>query len=209
MQFNNCFLPIWLWSQSLWLHQCSLKFVFGGAKSNNIVFFNTTNTNALIKCAYHQTFFFLLIKSVNLIKLYFYSTPLIFVYSTFATPSSMCLDRIISAFCVHVWTFTHFSLFFFSYAMIVDLIQCEQCTPQQLFQHILINFSTIFQSWDPQTSLFNNFFIKNGSHGTIYTFKNYFAIVSSVFSFNKISSIQTDPQDPILKDEFEPKGILL
>ena len=38
--------------------------------------------------------------------------------------------------------------------------------------------------------------IKNGSHDTIYTFKNYFAIVFSVFSFQfsaTISSIQTDP----------------
>ena len=46
---------------------------------------------------------------------------------------------------------------------------------------------------DPQISLFNNFFIKNGSHGTIYTFKNYFATVFSVLSFSKISPIQTDP----------------
>ena len=36
---------------------------------------------------------------------------------------------------------------------------------------------------DPQTSLFSNFFIKNRSHGTIHTFKNYFATVFSVFSF--------------------------
>ena len=36
---------------------------------------------------------------------------------------------------------------------------------------------------DPQITLFSNFFIKNGSHGTIYTFKNYFATVFSVFSF--------------------------
>ena len=38
--------------------------------------------------------------------------------------------------------------------------------------------------------------IKNGSHDTIYTFKNYFATVFSVFSFKfsaTISSIQTDP----------------
>ena len=40
--------------------------------------------------------------------------------------------------------------------------------------------------------------IKNGSYGTIYTFKNYFAIVFSVFSFQfsvsaTISLIQTDP----------------
>ena len=45
--------------------------------------------------------------------------------------------------------------------------------------------------WDPQTSFFSNFFIKNWSHSTIHTFKNYFAIMFSVF--NKISGIQTDP----------------
>ena len=44
----------------------------------------------------------------------------------------------------------------------------------------------------PQISFFNNFFIKIWSHGTIYTFKNYFATVFLVFS--KISSIQTDPK---------------
>ena len=36
---------------------------------------------------------------------------------------------------------------------------------------------------DPQISLFSNFFIKNGSHDTIHTFKNYFAIVFFSFSF--------------------------
>ena len=44
-------------------------------------------------------------------------------------------------------------------------------------------------SRDPQTSFFNKTFIKNGPHNTIYTFKNYFATVFSVFS--KISGIQT------------------
>ena len=46
---------------------------------------------------------------------------------------------------------------------------------------------------NPQIPLFSNFFIKNGSHDTIHTFKNYFATMFSVFSFSKISSIQTDP----------------
>jgi len=41
----------------------------------------------------------------------------------------------------------------------------------------------------PKTTLFKKN-IKNGSHSTIYTFKNYFATVFSVFS--KISCIQTD-----------------
>ena len=36
---------------------------------------------------------------------------------------------------------------------------------------------------DPQIPLFSNFFIKNGSHGTIYTFKNYFATMISAISF--------------------------
>ena len=44
---------------------------------------------------------------------------------------------------------------------------------------------------DAQISFFSNFFIKNGSHGTIHTFKIYFATVFSVFNFSKISSIQT------------------
>ena len=65
----------------------------------------------------------------------------------------------------------------------------------------LFDFSTLFSTlvgpvnsaWDPQISLFSNFFIKNGFHGTIHTFKNYFATVFSVFSFSKINSIQTDP----------------
>ena len=36
---------------------------------------------------------------------------------------------------------------------------------------------------DPQIPLFSNFFIKNGSHNTIYTFKNYFTTVISAISF--------------------------
>ena len=35
-----------------------------------------------------------------------------------------------------------------------------------------------------QISLFSNFFIKNGSHDIIHTFKNYFATVFSVSVFN-------------------------
>ena len=43
----------------------------------------------------------------------------------------------------------------------------------------------------PTTTLFRKKKFKNESHGTIHTFKNYFAIVFSVFS--KINCIQTDP----------------
>ena len=40
-----------------------------------------------------------------------------------------------------------------------------------------------------QISFFNNFFIKNRSHGTIHTFKNDFTTVFLVFNFSKISFI--------------------
>ena len=42
----------------------------------------------------------------------------------------------------------------------------------------------IHYAQDPQTSFFTQTFIKNGSHDTIYTFKNYFTIVLLVFVFN-------------------------
>ena len=52
---------------------------------------------------------------------------------------------------------------------------------------------------DPQISLFSNFFITNGSHGTIYTFKNYFATV--FFSF------QLYPNGPLVTKNKDPKHI--
>ena len=51
---------------------------------------------------------------------------------------------------------------------------------------------SIHCSRDPQTSFFTQTFIKNASHDTIHTFKNYFVIVFLIF--NKISGIQMDPE---------------
>ena len=48
---------------------------------------------------------------------------------------------------------------------------------------------------DPQIPLFSNFFIKNGSYGTIYTFKNYFAIAFSISVFN-FSKNKLNPNGP-------------
>ena len=56
-----------------------------------------------------------------------------------------------------------------------------------------VNSTLMHCSWIPQIPLFINFFIKNRSHSTIHIFKNYFATVFSVFSFSKISYIQTNP----------------
>ena len=49
----------------------------------------------------------------------------------------------------------------------------------------------VHYSRDPQV-LYSEKNIKNGSHDTVHTFKNYFTIVFPVFS--KISDIQTDPK---------------
>ena len=62
--------------------------------------------------------------------------------------------------------------------------------PQQLTLST-VNSASVHCSRIPQITLFSHFFIKNGSHSTIYTFKNYFATVFSVSV--KISSIQTHP----------------
>ena len=80
-----------------------------------------------------------------------------------------------STFAFYVCVFSFFSFFKNRFCWLFNFEQCI---------HILFT--------NPQISLFSYFFIKNGSHGTIYTFKNYFAIVFSVFSFSKINSIQTD-----------------
>ena len=50
---------------------------------------------------------------------------------------------------------------------------------------------------DPQIPFFSNFFIKNGSHGTIYTFKNYFATVISAISF-QFQQNKSYPNRPIV-----------
>ena len=69
------------------------------------------------------------------------------------------------------------AFFFFSFFLvqpvIIDLVNYKQC----IYTLFMIS----------QITFFSNFFIKNRSHNTIYTFKNYFAIVFSVsvFNFNK------------------------
>ena len=92
-------------------------------------------------------------------------------------------------FCVYVLVlrFSLFFFFFFCSAAIVDFVNCEQ--------YIRALFTV------PQITLFNNFFIKNGSHSTIYTFKNYFATVFSVsvFSFSKN---KLNPNTPFICFQF-------
>ena len=78
-----------------------------------------------------------------------------------------------SAFLLYIFLFF---FFLFLQPAIVDFVNCEQCI------HALFTVP-------------RNFFIKNGSHSTIYAFKNYFATVFSVST--KISSIQIHPVSPL------------
>ena len=92
-----------------------------------------------------------------------------------------------------------FSFFFFFCTRLWDCSYCS-CTVQWTVS-AKFDFFIFFQPisahralfMDPQISFFNNFFIKNRSHGTIYTFKNYFAIV--FFSFQLYPN---GPLNPIL-----------
>ena len=96
-------------------------------------------------------------------------------------------------------------VFFFFFSRVFELFECCGyclCTVQWT---VIANFdfSKFFGPisahcvlfMDLQISLFSNFFITNGSHGTIYTFKNYFATVffSFQFQFSVFSCILTDP----------------
>ena len=86
-----------------------------------------------------------------------------------------------------IYTFKNYFIIVFS------VFSCIQIDPIQiwLFNHFsATQVGPVYCLRNLQTLLFSNFFIKNGSHNTIYTFKNYFTIVFSVFN-----CIQIDPQE--------------
>ena len=96
---------------------------------------------------------------------------------------------------VYVWIHVHVSSFFFYFLFFscvfcllrqLSLIMHCSSTIHALQQHYSRTIAILFThcSWDPQP-LYSEKNIKNGSHNIIYTFKNYFATVFSVFSFNK------------------------
>ena len=98
---------------------------------------------------------------------------------------NVCLDSTES--CVYVSKFNVFpSFFFFFLPAFVDFGR----------QYLLLwTVYTLFTHCAYTVHILKN--IKNGFHDTIYTFKNYFATVFSVFSFQfsaTISSIQTHPK---------------
>ena len=86
------------------------------------------------------------------------------------------------------------ALFFLFGKVVAALSECLDM-PASTF---LLAFGILCGSYvlftGPTNFFFSKTFIKNGSHGIIHTFKNYFAIVFSIFSFSKINSIHTDPE---------------
>ena len=99
---------------------------------------------------------------------------------------------------VCVWPF-----FFFFFSRVCETYGYWSCIVQWIVA-AKFDFSHSFQPinayhvlfTDPQISLFSNFFIKNRSHSTIHTFKNYFTTVffSFQFQFSVFSCIQTNPK---------------
>ena len=87
-------------------------------------------------------------------------------------------------FCVHVCVFAHFTLFFWhAFQERITLLRLLFMNSSCNIWLFSISVGPMHCSRDLQISLYSNFFIKNESQNTIYTFKNYFTIMFSIFSF--------------------------
>ena len=84
-----------------------------------------------------------------------------------------------------------FQLFFFIILFFISRISGHFFfTIHSLLRLLFMNNSRkvwLFSTFSAQISLFSNFFIKNGSHDTIHTFKNYFTIIFFSFQFSTVS----------------------
>ena len=93
-----------------------------------------------------------------------------------------------STYCVCVYWSCVFILFIFFFFFHAFLEECGYCSMNSAWT---VAANVDFFQWTvhpctvhgPTNFIFYQFFIKNGSHNTIYTFKNYFAIVISAISF--------------------------
>ena len=87
---------------------------------------------------------------------------------------------------IHVFAFAFFIFIFYQ----KHVNTAASARDLHHFQHphigpaMVLLVGLVYCSRDPQISLFSNFFIKNESHDTIHTFKNYFVTVFLVFSFS-------------------------
>ena len=72
---------------------------------------------------------------------------------------------------------------FFSFSFSFFPLHAFQLGDRNYCSHSAVTVHALFRIVH---ALFGHFFIKNGSHGTIHIFKNYFAIIFSIFSKNKL-----------------------
>ena len=98
-----------------------------------------------------------------------------------------------------VYVFPSF-FFFFLHAFVslrLLFMYCSMNSSCKLWLSIFFSQSVhiVHYLWTHKFHFSAIFSLKNGSHGTIYTFKNYFATVffSFQFQFSFFSCIQTDP----------------
>ena len=109
---------------------------------------------------------------------------------------------IASAFKEVAFSLFSFFFFFFFFCFHAFLEECGYCSMNSAWT-VAANVDFFSEQciralfMDPQISFFINFFIKNGSHGTIYTFKNYFATVISAISF-QFQQNKSYPNRPLL-----------
>ena len=96
--------------------------------------------------------------------------------------------KCVFGFAFYAFTFAAFFLFFFFFFF--HVFSPTAVTVHVRYMNSSRNIWPVFREQytyvlftDPQILFFINFFIKNGSHDTIYTFKNYFATVISAISF--------------------------
>ena len=137
---------------------------------------------------------------VRLCLVFFFFFFLAHVWGTNLTVTATVHEQFINSSC-NVWLFSSFSthqwvlciipvysfylFIFFQAAFRWDFSSYSYCswTVAATFDYSPVNRIHMHYSWLPQTSILSQFFIKNGSYGTIYIFKNYFVSVFSIFSF--------------------------
>ena len=85
--------------------------------------------------------------------------------------------------CLYLRLRFFFFLAFVRLAATVHVLCMNSSRKVWLFLPFQLNSAHRALFMNPQISLFNNFFIKNESYGTIYTFKNYFTTIFFNFSF--------------------------
>ena len=113
---------------------------------------------------------------------------------------SVCLSwRLLR--CVSVSTFSLFFFFFFFTCFPPHkrlLFMYCTWTVTATFDQFYVNSASMHCSRSHKFHFLSIFFIKNGSHGTIYTFKNYFATVISAINF-QFQQNKSYPNRPYVK----------